>query len=51
MDKISKKKKQKKITDLNTLLTKEEERDYMLTLLDPNRAAYIKECLEYYPRL
>jgi hypothetical protein len=49
-DKIMKKRKQKKITDLYTLLTKEEERDYLLSLLDSNRAAYIKECLEYYPR-
>ncbi len=44
-----KKKKQKKITDLYTLLTKEEERNYMLSLLDSNRAAYVKSCLEYYP--
>jgi hypothetical protein len=50
-DKIMKKKKQKRITDLYTLMTKEEEKDYMLSLLDSNRAAYIKECLEYYPRL
>lgn len=46
-----KKKKQKKITDLYTLLTKEEEREFMLNLLDSNRASYIKECLEYYPKV
>jgi hypothetical protein len=37
-----KKKKNKKINDLKTLMTKEEERDYFLSLLDTNRSAFIK---------
>lgn len=45
VEKIMKKKKQKKITDLYTLMTKEEEREFMLNLLDSNRSLYIRECL------
>lgn len=41
-DKINKKKKNKKITDLKTLMTKEEEREYFLSLLDGNRSAFAK---------
>jgi len=42
VDRISKKKKQKKITDLSTLIQKEEERDFLLGLLETNRSSYIK---------
>jgi hypothetical protein len=44
-----KKKKQRKTTDLKSLMTKSEERDFLLGLLDDNRSVYIKECLEYFP--
>ena len=50
-ERIMRKKKQKRITDLATLLSKEEEREFMLGLLEPNRANYMKECLEYYPKV
>jgi len=50
-DKVNKKKKNKKITDLRTLMGKDEERDYFLSLLDGNRSAFIKECIEYYPQV
>lgn len=49
MEKITKKKKQKKITDLASLIRKQEERDFLLGLLEENRASYIKECIEYFP--
>jgi len=49
VEKINKKKKNKKITDLKTLMTKSEERDYFLSLLDGNRSTFIKECIDYYP--
>lgn len=42
IDKVLKKRKNKKITDLKTLMTREEERDYFLGLLDSNRSLYIK---------
>jgi hypothetical protein len=51
IDKVAKKKKKGKITDLRTLMEKEEERDYFLGLLDSNRSTYIRECLEYFPRI
>ena len=49
MDRIIKKKKLKKITDLATLMRKQEEREFLLNLLEENRASYIKECIEYFP--
>lgn len=51
VDKVMKKRKNKKITDLMTLINKEEEREYFLNLFDSNRSIYIKECLEYFPKL
>ncbi len=50
IDKIYKKKKNKKITDLMTLMYGTEERDFLLSLLEDNRSAYIKECLDYFPK-
>jgi hypothetical protein len=49
IDKITKKKKNKKLQDLKTLIQNEEERTNFLSLLDSNRSAYIKECIEYFP--
>jgi transcription initiation factor IIE alpha subunit len=51
IDRVLKKKKNKKITELRTLLNIEAEREYFLNLLDDNRKTYIKECLEYYPKI
>jgi hypothetical protein len=48
-ERIIKKKKQKRITDLSTLMRKQEEREYLLGLLEENRATYIRECIEYFP--
>ena len=51
VDRVNKKKKNKRITDLATLMHREEEREYFLGLLDSNRSTYIRECLEYFPTL
>lgn len=51
VDRIFKKKKQRKVTDLASLIAKPEEREFLLGLLEPHRAAYIKECIEYFPTL
>ena len=48
---MNKKKKNRKITSLQTLIEKEEERDFFLNLLDANRSSYIKECIEYFPKV
>jgi len=42
IDKVTKKKKNKKMTDLRNLIYNEEERNNFLALLDSNRSAYIK---------
>ena len=51
VDKLLKKKKNKRIVDLKALIQKEEERETFLSNLDPNRSSYIKECIEYYPKV
>ena len=42
IDRVVKKKKNKKITNLMTLMTQEEEREYFLGLFDQNRSVYIR---------
>lgn len=42
VDRVYKKKKSKKITELRTLINQESEREYFLSLLDEHRRGYIQ---------
>ena len=51
MDKIYKKKKKRGITSIADLKNNEEDREYLFSLLTPERSAFIKQVLDYIPKI